>query len=156
MALKITPIISEPIYLRDLDDDFKELEGDCQRDEQVFVIIRQATEADVRRITQLVSRREIKYGKDGTRSEIFDDDMSELRAMQLYTTLCDVSGLTDASDAPLFRFKQGKDYAQLAMGFSDFQVIYGRLPTTVVKAFNLAVWEGNPNWDMRDPPKGEV
>jgi len=155
MALKIVPIMSEPIYLRDISKAFKELEGDCQRDEQVYVIIRQSTESDVRRISRLVSTREVTYNANGGRTEIFDDDMGEVRAMQLYSTLCDVKGLTDATDAPMFRFKQDKDYPKLAMSFSDFQEIYGRLPSTVIGALNLAVWEGNPQWDMRKLAEGE-
>ena len=153
--MKIVPVISEPIYLRDISKQFKELEGDVPREEQVNVVIRQATQADVRKVSRLVSTRKVTYSNDGTRTEVFDDDMGEVRAMQLYTTLCDVGGLTDATDAPLFRFKQEGDYPKLAMGFADFQEIYGTLPSTVVGALNLSVWEGNPQWDMRRIAEGE-
>jgi len=147
--MKITPIISEPIYLRDISDTFKELEGDCERDDQVFVIIRQGTQADIQRVSLLVSERKVEHAKDGTRSETFNDDLGDVRAMQLYSTLCDVGNMTDKTGAPMFRFKQGKEYAKFAGSFSEFKRIYGTLPGVVIGAFNLAVWEGNPQWDMR-------
>lgn len=157
--MKIAPIISDKIYLRDLASRFKDLEGDVAEDEAVYVIIRQATEGDVRRVAGMFSERTVQYLPDGSQIETFNDDTSDARMMQVYTTLAGCGNLYDASGKPYFSFEDSKGYPKLDMTFDEFREKYLGLPSALTAALVLAVWENNPQWDIRlwaNPQKGDA
>lgn len=152
MAIRALPVISEPIYLQDLPGDtgkeIKQLEGKCPRDEQAWVIVRQATESDSLKCSNLVSKRRVEWSDDG-RVEEWDDSPLELYAMQVYCCLADAGNIwADTGNAkPLFRFKDGPDYRMLEMGYGAFRKAYGSLLLPVTRALRAAVLKLNLDWD---------
>lgn len=149
MAIKALPIISGPIYLQDLNQEVKQLEGEeCPRDEQAWVIVRQATELDNQRRSSLVSKRRVEWNDDG-RVEEWDDNPLEVFATEVYCCLVDAGNIweDDSGTKSLFKFKDGPDYQKLSMGYGDFRKAYGKLPLPVTRAIRAAVLEMNPDWD---------
>ncbi len=146
MAIKAKPIISEEIYLQDLSEEVKELEGDCPRDEQAWVMIRQATEADNLRHEREISTVELTH-EGGVTKETRYSSISNDRAFEIYLTLHDAGNITGADGQPLFEFKDTGPYNRVKGTFDKFKDDYGLLPGDVTRAMCKAVYLINPKWD---------
>lgn len=147
MAIKALPIVSQPIYLAELSDEVKEMEGDCPKDERAWVIVRQATEADNTQRAALRSEVTVRWQKDGTAEEIRDVNLREMWAMEIYLTLCDAGNILDADDKPLFKFVDTGPYGKVKHGFADFKKAYGSLASPVTASIRRAVYKINSDWD---------
>jgi len=146
MAIKAKPIISEEIYLQDLSEDVKELEGDCPRDEQAWVMIRQATEADNLRHEREVSTVELIHDGGVTKETRFSS-ISNDRAFEVYLTLHNAGNITGPEGNPLFEFKDTGPYNRVTGTFDRFKENYGLLPGDVARAMSKAVYLINEKWD---------
>lgn len=151
MAVYATVVISDQVFLRDVDDNFKKLEGECTEEERAWVTVRQATEEDAVRCLRTIPDRQIELTLDGRQLELVSDDVSELKVMEIYSTLVDTGGIYDhpKTKKSLFRFEKGDDYQEIAMPYDEFKSALRGLHTTIVNAMLVAVWDHNPQWDMR-------
>ena len=147
MAIKALPIISKPIYLGELSDEVKEMEGSCPKDKRAWVIVRQATEADNTQRAALRSEVTVRWQEDGTAEEIRDVNLRELWAMEVYLCLCDAGNILDADDKPLFKFVDTGPYGKVKHGFAEFKEAYGVLASPVTATIRRAVYTLNSDWD---------
>jgi len=154
MALSTVPIVSDKLYLRDLSDTLKAIEGECKDELRAWVMIRQATEGDVAAIERVRGKGKVIHGQDGSTTEMYDRDTSHVRKEQFKRTVIGVGNISDAANKELFKFKAGPNYAVLNMTDDEFSVAYDALPRPVTNAFGLAILKGNPQWDLREN-KGE-
>jgi hypothetical protein len=150
MALSTVPIVSGQIYLRDLSDTLKALEGKCKDEHRAWVMIRQATEGDVAAIELVRGKGTVVHGQDGSTTEMYDRDTSHVRKEQFKRTVVGVGNISDAAGSELFKFKAGPNYAVLDMTDDEFSEAYDALPRPVTNAFGLAILESNPQWDLRE------
>lgn len=143
MAIKAAPVTSPKLYLGDLLPAVKELEGeDCQEKDRAWVVVRQATEGDNRRISDLSAETRFVY-REETAEQVTNVNQAEVRAMQIYLTLVDAGNIVGDDDKPLFKFNNSR----LAMSQSEFQKAYETLHPDATWAMLLAVREINPLWD---------
>jgi hypothetical protein len=144
MAINAAPVVSTQIYLGDLTSSVKEMEGDCDQADRAWVIIRQSTEGDNRRISEMSAETRTVWSDTAT-EQIRRINQAEVRALQVYLTLSDMGNVfaDDAGKKPLFRFENGK----LKMPKSEFQKAYDGLHPEVTRAIILAVYQTNPMWD---------
>lgn len=142
MAIKAAPVTSPKVFLGDLSPAVAVLEGDCPEKDRAWVIIRQATEGDVRVIQDYGAETRTVFSDDRT-EQIQHVNQADVRAKQVHLTLSDAGNIVNAQDEPLFRFDSGR----LAMDFNEFQTAYGTLHPDVTRAMLLAVRDMNPIWD---------
>lgn len=148
MSVKALPIVSGSIYLADLSQEVKKLEGDCPPDERAFVVVRQATEADTQRISDLYATRTTRWKEDAVEEQRDINPRLEW-VWQAFMTLCDAGNILDAQGKPLFKFEDTGPYHKVSGGFNDFRKAHGSLNSAVTEAIRYAVWGINPQWDMR-------
>jgi len=147
MTIKALPTISDQIYLQDLNEDVKAMEGgDCPRDEQAWVTVRQATESDAQRRASLVAKRRTERSGDKVVEE-WTDNVLEVYATEVYSCLVDCGNILDAKDNPLFEFMDATNYQKVKGGYKKFRASYGDLPLCVTRAMRQAVLQLNPQWD---------
>ena len=149
MTLSTVPIVTEKLYLRDLSDTLKAIEGECKDELRAWVTIRQATEGDVAAIERVRGKGQVIHGQDGSTTEMYDRDTSHVRKEQFFRTVTGVGNISDAAGKELCKFKAGPNYAILDMTDDEFSVAYDALPRPVTNAFGLAILKGNPQWDLR-------
>lgn len=156
MSIATKPIISEMIYLQDLSKDVKEMEGDCPRDEQAWVMIRQATESDNLRREQVITKVEL-FHETGVTREIRQSTIRNDRAYEAFLTLHAIGNIMGPDGSPLFEFKDTGPYNKVKGTFDKFRGDFGLLPGAVARAIALAVYSINEDWNwMRmAPDKGE-
>jgi len=155
MAIQVTPTISGKIYLAELSEAVAKLEGDCEKKERAWVMVRQATEADNMRVSSRNSDSTFEWVKGGLVRERRKDNPRERWAFQSYVTLTDAGNITNPQGKSLFEFTQKDDYTAVKGGFNDFQEKYGSLPSVVTGAILAAVYQVNPDWDWRASDTGE-
>lgn len=146
MAIKAMPVISEEIYLQDMSEDVKELEGDCPRDEQAWVMVRQATESDNLRHEQQIATVELVH-EGGKTHEKRRSSIREEWAFESFLTLHAVGNIEGPDGNPLFEFKDMGPYNRVKGTFEKFKQTYGLLPGSVARAIIKAVYTVNPDWD---------
>jgi hypothetical protein len=144
--LKTFPVESGKIFLADVSPEFAELEGDVPVDERVWVIIRQATQADNMRRADLYTKRETKYtaGTDGlidSFSRVYTENILRRRMEECRLTLKDIGNLT-MEGKPLFAKMPAKSIPQ-----KEFEDLWGNLPDPrIAEAIHLAVLQVNADW----------
>lgn len=153
MALSTVPIVSDKIFLRDVSDTIKKIEGDCKDEARAWVTIRQATEGDVAAIERVRGKGVVVHGEDGSVSETYDRDTSHVRKEQFKRTVVGVGNISDAAGKELFVFKTGPNYALLDMTDDQFSEAYNDLARPITNAFGLAILQANPQWDLRELKK---
>lgn len=142
MDITSLPTVSGPIYLAVVSKEFARLEGDVQNDnDRVWVIVRQATEEHAIARSSLVAKREMKFGVDGSVSEVINDNPRERAMREAWYTLVEIGNLT-LGDKPVFAKKP-----IYGMKFEDFKAEWGKLPVPVSSALHKAVRITNPDWD---------
>src|SRR5512138_2876548 len=132
MDLKSFPTVSEKIYLSDISGDFAKAEGAVDRDQQAWVIVRQAREEDHIKRAALQAKREIKYGATGpfTMSEIVEDNPRERVQYEVYWTLVETGNLSD-DGKPLFAKSPVNQ-----VPFAEFEKVWGAMPPVVAQAIH--------------------
>ncbi|HUW12883.1 MAG TPA: hypothetical protein VM537_24360 [Anaerolineae bacterium] len=154
MAIKALPTVSNVLYLQDLVPGIAALEGDCAKEELAYVIVRQGTESDSIAIERMSSERQIVWTDKDVR-EVRDSRMREQWAMQVFRCMCDAGNITGQDDKAVFEFSGGAIHERFVDGtFGDFLKAYGALNPIVTRALRYAVWEMNPDWDLRTPEEG--
>ncbi len=146
MKVKTHPVISPPLYLRELSADFAAREGEVKDEERTFVIVRQATEQDNISRAELQAKRQMQWGQ-GAVSEIVDDNPRQRFMYEVYWTLVDVGNLefeaTETAPArPVFPVLPVNK-----MKFSDFEKLWGGLDAWLTMPIHRAVRKTNPDWD---------
>ena len=141
MKIKIVPAISEPIYLQSVSLTIAGIEGDIPQSDQVWVKIRQATEADHIARADLLARRVMTYGDQV--SETVEDNPRERLMYEVYWTLAEVGNLVDEDGKPIFSVMPAKN-----MPFAKFQELWGKLSSALALAIHAAVRQANPDWDF--------
>jgi len=152
MKIKMTPTISEPIYLQALSLEIAAMEGEIPQTEQAWVKVRQATEQDHIARADLMARKEMQFGS--AYSEFVEDNPRERMMYEVYWTLYDLGNLVDESGDPLFstRDKEGRLATNMpanSMPFAQFQEVWGKLERFLTAAIYMAVLKANPDWDYR-------
>ncbi len=149
MALKALPTQIDRIRLQDLVPLLIDMEGkDCPDKEKAWASVRQATEADMRRVGGLYSVRTVRYAGPIAEETTDVNAMDEWR-LQVFLCLTGVGNIVGPDDKPLFKFKRGGNYDELDMTLEEFEAAYGGLHPFVTRALRYAVWEANPIWDLR-------
>jgi hypothetical protein len=153
MAVQAVPVVSEPIYLGDISKRVRALEGDCERTDQAYVIVRQATTGDNMRRSQIHKGTTLRWltdedGKPVT-EENYNQNPLERYAFEAYTTLAGIGNLFDTDGKPMFEFESSGSYMKVKGDFNDFKERWGRLPLVVTDAILTAVYSTNPDWDWR-------
>jgi hypothetical protein len=161
MAISVAPIISDKLFLQNLSSDIAALEnsqGLCPEDQRAWVKIRQATEGDMAKLSQIGRMGKVTHHPDGSTTEEYDRDFNPIRAMQFMLTVAGAGNINNVSGEPLFKFKDGPNYPILDMSEDQFKAAYDSLPRIVTNAFALAVMKGNPQWGIpdRDKDTGEA
>jgi hypothetical protein len=154
MGYTARPIVSDWIYLQDLSDDVKDMEGECAREDQCRVKFRQATEGDSLRLEQ---RQEtvLEYSDDGGYREVRDNHTRSEWKQEIYLTLSDADNFFDEHGNPLFRFS-GDGYKRSPVGsFQRFSEAYDMLPSKITFAMIKACYRVNPDWDWLGLAVGE-
>lgn len=146
MTITATPIISEEIYLQDMSDDVKDLEGDCPRDEQAWVMVRQATESDNLRHEQQVATVELTH-EGGKTYEKRQSNIRQEWAFETFLALHAAGNIEGPDGGPLFEFKDTGPYNRVKGTFEKFKETYGLLPGPVARAIIRAVYTINSDWD---------
>ena len=141
MKIKVTPTISEPIYLQELSLEIAGIEGGIPQTEQAWVKIRQATEQDHIARADLLAKRVMTYGDQI--SETVEDNPRERMMYEAYWTLYETGNLTDEDGKPIFPEMPAKK-----MTLEKFQEIWGKLDSSITMAIWAAVRKGNPDWDF--------
>jgi hypothetical protein len=145
MKIKRIPTISEPIFLAEISEEFKELEGEVTQDQKAWVRVRQATEGDSESRAALQSKRRIEYNPDSTMTEMVDENIRTRLKFEVWWTLDEVGNLTWEDGDPIF--KKG-------MSFKEFEDAWKRLDVRISLAIHKAVRITNPNWDWDRPAQG--
>lgn len=154
MAIQALPTVSKVMYLQDLVPELAALEGDCAQDELAYAIVRQGTEADSRVIAQMSAQRRVVW-KESEVQELRDANMRDEWAMEVFRCLCEAGNIIDPLGKPIFEFEGGPMHEKHITGtFNEFLERFGLLHPLVTKALRYAVWELNPDWDLRPPPGG--
>ncbi len=153
MSIKALPVLSEPIYLRDISDDVKKLEGKCSPAERAWVMVRQGTEADNLQRAAMRSQYTLRWQVDGSAEELRDVNQRQLWTMEVYMTLTDAGNLwaDDAEKEPLFEFENKGSYSGTSYDYEEFENRYGLLPSIVTTAILRAVYSLNPDWSWMAP-----
>ena len=145
MDIKKFPVESGKIFLADLDPVFRQLEGDVPVDDRVWVVVRQASQADNIKRADMYTRRERKYGADAVGnidsiSTVYHENVLRRQCFECYLTLKDVGNLMDG-EKPVFPKMPAKDIPQ-----KEFEDIWGKLHPTIAMALHQAVLQVNPDW----------
>ncbi len=146
MAIRAVATVSPQIYLCDISEKVKELEGDCKKDERAWVIVRQGTEGDDIALQELRSRSALRWD-DGSPEETRQWNALEARAVASHRTMCDAGNIYGPEDKPLFSFETGKYHSRNKMVFSEFLEAWGSLQPDVVDAVLTAILSLNPQWE---------
>ncbi len=148
MAIQAVPIISEKIYLSEISEEVAKLEGDCDKKEMAWVIVRQATEADNMQRADKESDITLEYGDGGKVTERRRTNLRERWAYEVYTSLHDAGNIFAPGGKELFTFMDKGDYQKVKGGFKKFMDDYGSLGSAVTNAIRRAVYTVNPDWDV--------
>lgn len=146
MDLKSFPVESGKIFLADTSEAFRELEGeDTPVDERVWVVVRQASQADNIKRADLHTKREIKYtanelGQVDSWARVYSDNALRRRMVEVYLTLKEVGNLM-SGDKPVFDKMPAKEIEA-----KRFEAIWGDLHPVVAEAIHEAVLQQNPDW----------
>lgn len=161
MAINAVPTMSDEIYLRDVSDRLKKLEGDdCPPAERAWVKVRQATEGDQLQISQRYAESEVHWRPDGSITEKRSSNILDDRMFKAYLVMVDAGNIFDREGDPLFEFKDGGDYPKYAGTYSKFKEHWMLLPPVAAGAIELALYELNPQWgfttrDTEEDDEGE-
>jgi len=163
MAIKAIPTISSKIFLRNLNDDVRKLEGeDCQEADWAWVIVRQATEEDNMRRADLRKDSVVEWvTEEGSDSvgvkEYRQFNQRKAWALEVYMTLVDAGNLfaDDAGVVPLFEFENAVPTRKLKHTLAEFEKLYGRLPSSVAGSILAAVHSVNLDWALLRLPTNE-
>ena len=148
MTIKAIATQSDRIFLGDLSDEVKELEGaKCPQDKRAWVTVRQATAGDFRRVSNSGGPRKTQY-LEGVRTDIWNDDWAEAWAMQSYCCLTGAGNIEGPDGKPIFTFESHSDYHKVKMSFDTFLARHDTLAKVVTNAIRKAVWSLNPDWDL--------
>jgi hypothetical protein len=113
----------------------------------VWVIIKQATQADNIRLNDLPGSRELKYGADRTGainsfSRIYNENVLRRRMEEVRLTLVDIGNFTD-DGKPYFSKLPARDVPQ-----KEFEDLWGKLPDKrIADAIHAAVLSVNVDWE---------
>lgn len=141
MKISSIPVVSAQLYLADLYEPFKTLEGtNMDPLERVWVTVRQATEGDNEKRADLVAKRHVTLSQDGM-SEQYDDNVRTRMKWEVYWTLDEVGNLVDDDGKPVFRIKPVRE-----MAFPDFEKVWHRFDSRLANAIHKAVRITNPDW----------
>lgn len=138
------------MFLADVSPAFKMMEGDVQESDKVYVTIRQASQEDNIKRSDLLAKREVKYGRrdssDSTVdsvSDVLEDNQPRRRMLEAYWTLSNVGNL-DRGDKPWFKAMPAKT----KMLQNEFEKAWGELHPVVAAAISAAVLEVNADWNL--------
>jgi len=148
MAIQAVPTISEEIYLQDLTERVKKLEGEDPRKEQAWVKIRQATEGDQLQISARNADSEVVWQADGGAREKRSNNPLEERMFKAYLVLVDAGNIVAPDGKPVFKFSEGDDYPKFDGSWADFKSRWGLIPSVAADAIELAIYKLNPQWDV--------
>ena len=153
MSIKAMPLISEPLYLQDVELTIKlmerEGEQECPRDLQAYIIVRQPTEGDMMRLNELTSEDTIEYSADGS-VRTKQEPRDQRDAWRVFLCMAGAGNLLAAEgDAPLFLFDSTGSYPRVKGEFDDFMKAWRTLPdvvsntiTYLVNSANTVIWGG--------------
>jgi hypothetical protein len=140
----------QTVFLADLSLAFKLMEGDVPEQDKAWVSVRQATQDDNIKRSDLLSKREVKYGRKDSSdnsvdsvSDVLDDNQPRRRMLEAFWTLTNVGNL-DRGDKPWFKAMPAKTKMQQ----NEFEKAWGELHPTVAAAISAAVLEVNPDWNQ--------
>lgn len=149
MTIHAVPTISDEIYLQEISEKVKRLEGsDCPKKDMAWVRVRQATESDQLQVSQRNSGSEVLWLADGSAKEKRDRNVLEDRMFRAYLVLVDVGNIVDKNGDPVFEFAESGDYPKFKGTFSKFQDKWGVLQSSVADAIEMAIYKLNPQWDV--------
>jgi hypothetical protein len=135
------PVVSNPLYLREMSEEFAKREGEVKDEERAYVIVRQATEQDNINRAELQAKRQMQWGA-GAVSEIVEDNPRQRFMYEVYWTLNDVGNLEFDDGRPVFPTLPANK-----MKFSDFEKLWGGLESWLTAPIHKAVRKMNPDWD---------
>jgi len=143
--LQSFPVESTKLFLADLSPEFAELEGEVPVDDRVWIVARQATQADNMSRADMYTKREVKYGTDTSGSfdsvsRVYNENALRRHMFEVFLTLKDIGNLKDG-DKNVFPKMPAKDIKR-----SEFEAIWGNLHPTVATAIHLACMQQNPDW----------
>ena len=149
MAIHAVPTISEEIYLQDVSERVKEMEGkNCPKKERAWVKVRQATESDQLQVSQRHADTEVLWMADGSAKEKRSRNVLEDRMFKAYLVMVGTGNIFAMEDKPVFEFADKDDYPKFKGTYSKFQDRWGLLQPAVADAIELAIYKLNPQWDV--------
>ena len=145
MNLESLPKCTKKLFLRNLNDDFKEAEGEIDQDGWAWVTINYATEGDRIQREALTARRETRVSgvvdQSAQVSEIVTENVRERVELEVFLTLNDTGNLM-MNDGPVFDLAPARKIKK-----ERFREIWRGLPPMVTDAIHLAVRLANPEWN---------
>lgn len=141
MKVKTSPVVSPPIPLREMSEEFAKHEGEVKDEERCMAIVRQATEQDNIARAELQARRQMQWGA-GAVSEIVEDNPRQRFMYEAWWTLVEVINLEYEDGTPVF-----PSTPIHKMKFADFEKIWGARESYITQAIHKAVRKTNPDWD---------
>lgn len=148
MAINAVPTISDEIYLRDVSERVKKIEGDCPKKECAWVKVRQATEGDQLQVSQRYADSEVVWQVDGSAKEKRSSNTLEDRMFKAYLVLTDAGNIFDGGEKPIFEFADRGDYPKFKGTWAQFKNRWSLLPPAAASAIELALYRLNPQWDV--------
>jgi hypothetical protein len=140
MPFKLQPPVEETFFLDKTDEAYPlevTNEGEPQR---TTVLIRQATQAQHERRSDLFSKLTSRVGNDPDVVEIVTRfSFPELQRIECFLAVKDCN-IEDEDGKPLFKFKNG------VISEADFNRGWGKLPPLVCDEIHQKVLELNPTW----------
>lgn len=147
MPAKLKIAVEEKIFLGlDTEDD---------PDQDTYVVIRQASQAETEKRTELTAEASRVFRTIDSRTEVEVKQrwsIEEQKKLEVFLTLvgCNITvgGENEGEkERPLFRFSKSGSRSILAMSEEEFNEAWGRLPTHWATKIHDAVLKVNQDWD---------
>jgi hypothetical protein len=140
MPLKLKPPVEETFYLDKTDATYPPESTNDEIVERTTVLIRQATQAQHERRSDLFSRLTSRVSDNPDVVEIITRfSFPELQRIECFLSVRDCN-IEDEDGKPLFKFKSG------IISETDFNRAWGKLPPLVCDEIHEKVLELNPTW----------
>ena len=140
MSFKLKPPVEEVFFLDKTDEEYPAESINDEPPERTTVTVRQATQAQHERRSDLFSKLTTRVSNDPNIVEIVTRfSYPELQRIECFLAVVDCN-IEDEDSSPLFRFKNGK------ISEFDFNKGWGKLPPLVAEEIHQKVLTLNPTW----------
>lgn len=149
--MDLTRLMTEKtMFLADVSPEFALLEGEVADHEKVYVTVRQASQDDNIKRSDLLSKREVKWNRRdsadqsvGSVSDVIEDNQPRRRMLEAFWTLANVGNL-NRGEQPWFKAMPAKTKMQQG----EFEKAWGDLHPVVAAAISAAVLKVNADWNL--------